>query len=281
MKIAICGISGFIGSYLKRFFRENDYEVVGINRDDLDKGYSSKLAESLAGTEAVINLAGEDISQYWTKSVKERIYTSRVHTTHKLIDAINAIEDDQKPRVFINASAVGIYSSPEINTETSGYNPRYSYLSTVVHDWEDECDRLSSGIRCVILRFGIVLGSNGGYLHFLGKTLKRKVLIRPGAYHHPFPWIYINDLARVFKFAIDNEVWGVFNCVSSENITNGEFYKVVKKSYRPWLYIKIPDKILKLVLGEQADMIIKQQRAIPANLLTYGFNFECDRKSVV
>src|SRR6204780_4439920 len=71
----------------------------------------------------------------------------------------------QPPRVFVCASAIGFYGDrgDEVLTETSGYGN--DFLSILCRAWEGEAARAAaSGIRTVIMRFGIVLSVDGGAL---------------------------------------------------------------------------------------------------------------------
>ena len=268
-------MSGFIGTNLSNYIKERGYDVLSISKSDILSGDKNILKEKISGSDVVINLAGAPISMSWSRSHIELMYKSRINTTALLIDAINSVYEEDRPKLFISTSAVGIYSSDEINTENSHIEKDYSVLNRIAMDWESECKKLDDSVRCVILRFATVLGSGGGVIKTYGEMLKFKTVVCTGSRSHPFPWIYIGDLIRIFGFVIDNQVWGVFNCVSPENMTLGKFCDEVKKEYRAWYEITIPDSLLKMLIGERSQIFIKQQRVVPANLLLYGFSFEC------
>ncbi len=93
-KIAISGVTGFIGKELKFFLENNGYAIEPLTRSVLKN--KQKLVEAIEGCVAVINLAGYSISKRWSKQVKNKIKNSRIEVTQKIVDAIGEV--DVKPR---------------------------------------------------------------------------------------------------------------------------------------------------------------------------------------
>ena len=71
MKIAITGASGLVGSHAAERLESLGHGIRAISTR------SEVRPEELEGCEAVVNLAGEPVSQRWTKKVRERIRSSR------------------------------------------------------------------------------------------------------------------------------------------------------------------------------------------------------------
>lgn len=134
MKIALTGANGFVGQKLTDFLGKKGFEVIGISRL-LICGNLSGLASSLAGTDAVIHLAGAPVMQRWTKTNKRVIYNSRIVTTWNLTKAMNLLEAESKPKVFISILAVGIYAPGKQHDEQS-QNLNMKFIGKVVTDRE-------------------------------------------------------------------------------------------------------------------------------------------------
>ena len=140
MKIAVTGASGFIGSRL----------MASLGKDAYATSLRGNLKE-LAGADAVVHLAGEPVSQRWTKDVREKIRTSRVDGTRRLVEAMRG----NPPRVLVSASAVGFYGSrgDELLTEES--SPDDDFLAGVCVEWEREALKAEEfGVRVVCMRNG-------------------------------------------------------------------------------------------------------------------------------
>jgi uncharacterized protein len=152
MKIAICGISGYVGNALKRFFEERGDEVLPVKfRSGTDV---AQIAKQMEGCDALINLAGASIMGRWTKAYKEILRSSRLETTGALIEAIALCQ--HPPRTLLNASAVGIYDSYHQHDEHSRHYGE-DFLADLVREWEAAAFRAQSGtLRVCAMRFGVV-----------------------------------------------------------------------------------------------------------------------------
>ena len=148
MVIAITGAGGFIGKKLSRHFISAGYQVRSLPR--INEGTpSAVLAEYLTGVNVVINLAGAPIVGRWTSKYKKMIFDSRIITTRKIVEAINLLE--LKPALFISASAIGIYSQEEEQTEYN-FEMAKDYLSEICRYWEDEAKNDDPSVRLPIVR---------------------------------------------------------------------------------------------------------------------------------
>lgn len=79
----------------------------------------------------------------------------------------------------------------------------------------------------VRIRSGVVIGSTGGMI----KSLKLPFYFGLGGQiadgTQPLPWIHIDDLCQLIKYAIENKsVNGPLNGVAPDVITNADFTKV-------------------------------------------------------
>ncbi|KAJ1528485.1 hypothetical protein ONE63_006894 [Megalurothrips usitatus] len=280
--VVIGGGTGFIGSALGLLLIKNGYKVLNVSRMPgasnivWDELLRSGLPKS---TVAVVNLAGQNIldpKRRWTPGFKQNVWNSRVNTTSSLAKSI--VANEEKPKVFITISGVGIYppSSSAEYTEESPVEP-FDFLSELAVAWEKAAKLPStSGVRQVTVRSGVVLGRNGGMIQqlflpfFFG-------LGGPIASGNQFlPWIYIDDMARLIHFAIENEkVCGVLNGVAPQIITNREFSSAFGKAmWRPSI-LPVPKFALDIAFGEErAKVMTDGQKVVPKRVLEYGFKYD-------
>lgn len=271
MEIALTGATGFIGSHLIfNVFLEKNWRATPILRGDL--ALSSKdLAKKIDGSEVIVNLAGANIVKRWTEDYKKELYTSRVDTTIKLVEAMSQMS--RKPRIFISASAVGIYDNRGRYGE-SDYNFANHYLATVVKDWEEAALKAREiNVRTVIFRFGIVLGK-GGLLAKMLPSFKLGMGGTIGSGRQFFSWVHIEDLSRAYIFAVEHEeLEGIYNLVSPNPVTNKILTKTLAKILHRPAVLLIPIWLLGLIFGEGAATISSGQNIIPERLLKTGFRF--------
>lgn len=271
MEIALTGATGFIGSHLIfNVFLEKNWRATPILRGDL--ALSSKdLAKKIDGSEVIVNLAGANIVKRWTEDYKKELYTSRVDTTIKLVEAMSQMS--RKPRIFISASSVGIYDNRGRYGE-SDYNFANHYLATVVKDWEEAALKAREiNVRTVIFRFGIVLGK-GGLLAKMLPSFKLGMGGTIGSGRQFFSWVHIEDLSRAYIFAVEHEeLEGIYNLVSPNAVTNKILTKTLAKILHRPAVLLIPIWLLGLIFGEGAAAISSGQNIIPERLLKTGFRF--------
>lgn len=280
-RIVISGGSGFIGSPLTQLLRERGDEVITLTRGatvgnrvhwDPDNGELDLAA--LEGADAVVHLAGEPISGYWTAGKKRAILESRRHGTRVIASAVAAM--DAKPRVFVSSSAVGVYGSrgDEKLTEASG--PGGGFLAEVVEAWEGAAQPVrDAGIRYVALRIGLVLGKSGGALGPMLPLFKLGAGGRLGDGTHWWSWVTLDDVVRAFVHAIDHdEVSGVYNLAAPDPVTNADFTKTLASVLRRPAILPAPRFALKLTMREMADeLLFASQRVDSSKLSATGFDF--------
>lgn len=272
MKIAITGANGFIGHKLIQFLSNKGFEVKGISRLLLC-GNLEDLANSIAGANAVIHLAGAPIMQRWTKKNRRIIYNSRIVTTWNLTKALNLMEQDRKPKVFISISAVGIYASGQTHDEHS-LLLNNQFIGQVVTEWENASVDLDKNIRRIIFRSGIVLGKESQMIKNLLPFFKLGLGGRIGSGKQPFPFIHIDDLTEIFYESIINERFrGVYNLVAPVRETNETFSKQLSKRLGRPLFFHVPALFLKILYGNASAMLIESPAVIPSRLTEMGFQF--------
>lgn len=271
MKIAISGNSGFIGRHLTDFFSDRGNIVVPLKHSMFRLKTDDKLKEALTGCDVVINLAGTTINQRWTSKAKREIKNSRVYTTRRLVSILN--EMPVKPKLFISASAVGIYPDKGIYSETST-SEGTGFLADVCIRWEEEAQKLSRDIRLVVARLGVVLSKDGGALPKMLLPFRFFVGGKIASGKQGFSWIHIEDVLNAIQFIIEHEdLSGVVNLVSPQPLTNLAFTRATADVLHRPAWLTIPGKVFRYLYGEGEELLTKGQQAYPARLLSAGYVF--------
>lgn len=271
MKAAISGASGFIGGRLTKFLQGKGYETVALNRKDFCPGNEAGLKDKLKDAELIFNLAGVSLFARWTKRRRRQIYESRVETTRRLVEAMNALP--VKPDLFVSTSAVGYYPDTGCYTEHEKVSGT-GFLSEVCEAWETEARRTDGKIRTVITRLGVVLSDQGGILPRLILPFRWGFGARVGDGKQYFSWIHIDDLLRIYELVMDRkDLSGVINCVAPGVADNAGFTRRLAAALHRRAFFRIPARVLRLFLKGGSVLITHGQCALPDKLLQHGFMF--------
>jgi uncharacterized protein (TIGR01777 family) len=258
MTIAVTGASGFIGRRLMEKLGPNARAV--SLRGNLD---------AIAGADAVVHLAGEPVAQRWTKDAREKIRSSRVDGTRRLVDAMRA----NPPKVLVSASAVGYYGSRGDEALTESSRPAGDFLGEVCVQWEREARKAEEfGVRVVCLRNGLVLGHGGGLEKML-LPFKLGIGGKIGDGRQWTSWIHLEDTVGLIEFALSSLLKGPVNGTAPNPVTNEEFTRELAAAlHRPAIF-PVPKFALHLLYGDMAQIVYASQRVIPDAALRAGYQF--------
>lgn len=280
LKVLISGSTGFIGRHLSSLLQSKGFEIYPLVREKNKKGtlfwdpdqHICNLTP-LQKVDAVIHLCGENVSGYWTTSKKQKIYNSRILSTKFLVESLH--KANIYPKVFVSASAIGYFGSrgEEVLTESSSKGG--GFLSDVCADWENQLKPLNDKSRVISLRFGHVLGKDGGVLPKLSSIYRLALGGKIGSGNQYISWISIDDLSEiVFQCILHEYFTGPINCVSLNPIRQKEFGKTLATVLRRPFWFHLPEKCLVALFKEQAkEMLLASQRVIPEKLKSYGYSF--------
>lgn len=279
MRITMTGATGFIGSRVRARLEAAGHEVRAVSRRERAgfhawAGPEAPFPEgSLEGSDAVIHLAGETVAQRWTAAVKRRIRESRVEGTKRLVEALE--KAGRRPGALICASATGYYGDrgEEVLDETSG--PGEGFLAETCVEWERAAALAAElGLRVVHLRFGMVLGREGGALAKMLPAFRLCLGGKLGTGQQWMPWIHIEDAAEMAVWALTADgAAGAFNATAPYPARNAEFTRALEGLLgRPELFT-VPEWALRLAFGEGARIALASQRVAPRAALAAGFRF--------
>jgi len=283
--VLISGASGLVGTRLTEMLMQKDYQISHLSRTNKDgeipvfqwnvkKGTIDEHA--MQGVDSIIHLAGAGIADKpWTAARKKEILESRTQSTELLYNALKARTHQVK--TFVSASAIGYYGysgSGKVFDEES--EPADDFLADVVKQWEASVDKIASlGIRVVKVRIGILLSEKGGALAELVKPIKWGVGSPLGSGTQYMSWIHIDDVCQIFIKALEDEKMnGAYNAVGPNPATNKEITEAIARVLKKPLWLpNVPSFILKLILGEMADLVIKGSKVSSLKIESTGFQF--------
>jgi uncharacterized protein len=288
MKVLVTGGTGFVGRTVVRALAQGGAEVTvltrseaaldgfpdGVSRVQGDPTSAGTWQEEAARCDAVINLAGASIFGRWTDSRKTLLRESRILTTHHVVEALSA--RNGKETVLLSTSATGYYGFTGHEELEESAPPGTDFLATLAADWEKEALAAETyGVRVAICRFGLVLGRGGGSLKQMLPLFRLGLGSQLGSGNQWFPWIHEADLARALVFLLERrDLSGLFNCTAPHPVRNQEFTQALARALRrPVLLPGVPGFVLRTVMGEMGEVLLKGQRAVPARLLQSGFQF--------
>lgn len=286
MKILITGASGLIGKAVVKSLTANGHDLTLAGRGEpksanqiewtVEEGFKDADRDRLEGLDAVIHLAGEPIAGLrWTDDKKKAIRDSRVLGTRNLVNDLARLE--QKPNVFISASAMGFYGDRGDEVLTEASPPGDTFLSEVCREWEIESRRAEDlGIRTVLPRFSIILSKYGGALATMLTPFKLGVGGVVGSGTQWMSWVSLDDVVAIVNLALgDEKLRGAVNVASPNPVTNEEFTKTLGDVlYRP-TFLPLPEFAVNLVFGEMGDaLLIDSTRVESKRLKDAGYEFK-------
>ena len=285
-KILITGASGLVGSRLTEMLLESGHQVVHLGRSrksgtipsfiwDIEKGYIDEAA--FEGVTAIVHLAGAGVAdKRWTSKRKDEILESRTKSSALLFNYLNTLKHTVD--TVVSASAIGIYGfgqSDEVFTENS--KPAHDFLAQVVTAWEHEVDAITKlGIRVAKMRIGIVLSEKGGALLEMVKPIRYFLGAPLGTGKQQTSWIHLDDVCGMFMKAIeDHKMSGAYNVTGPYAVTNRELTRAIAKQInRPLLLPPVPAFVLKIIVGEMAEIVVNGSNVSSAKIQQAGYAFK-------
>jgi uncharacterized protein (TIGR01777 family) len=247
--------------------RHEDYRYISA-----DTTQPGKWQNEVEEAEAVVNLTGATIFKRWTANYKKMIYNSRILTTRHVVAAL----PEGRKITLCSASGAGYYGNrgDDILKEDEGVG--HDFLADVSRDWEKEAlQAAAKGARVAVMRFGVVLGKNGGALAKMIPAFKMFVGGSLGSGNQWFPWMHLEDLMAAILFIVEHQdVGGPLNFCAPNPVRYRELAKTLGDVLSRPTFMPAPAFMIRLAMGEFGDVFLGSQRTIPDRLLKHGFSFQ-------
>jgi len=289
MRYLITGATGLVGNEIVRLCHDNGIAVnylttsrEKIVSDENYKGFfwnpdiNENDTNCFARVSAIINLAGASISKRWTSDYKKIILSSRVNSLRTLY---NALENRPYQNIvsIVSASGISFYpSSLEKYYDEDESQVDNSFLGEVVEQWEKEISKFNTlNLSVAKIRIGLVLAAEGGALPQMAQPVKMFVGAAFGSGEQWQSWVHLKDLARIFLFAVENQLSGIYNGVAPNPVSQNKLIKEIALVLKKPLFLpNIPKFFIKMVLGEMSYLVVASQRVSSKKIEEDGFVFE-------
>ncbi|WP_010116254.1 TIGR01777 family oxidoreductase [Acinetobacter sp. P8-3-8] len=281
--VLVTGATGFIGSHLLEYLLKNDFHVIAYSRQQKNSSNTQlqwiqdfSEIEKL-GIDYVVNLAGESIGEgRWSEKRKQQLIQSRVETTAKLYQYLNQFQ--MKPKCIVSTSAIGFYGiDPEENwsVECDEASPSQNiFMSELCQKWEAEA--LShSDQNTKIMRLAVVFGKGGGILPQMLLPIKLNLIGKIGTGRQPMTWVHVDDViqAILFLFKSDSSQQ-IYNVAAPDHISQLQFVQIASQVLKRKPLLFLPSFVMKMLMGEQSQLVLNGQFVQPKALLKQGFQFQ-------
>jgi uncharacterized protein (TIGR01777 family) len=287
-RIILAGGSGFVGQALAPLLVAKGYEVVvlgraaahregGIDYLQWDGTTIGEWSSAIDGAEAIVNLTGKNVNCHHTPENQSEIIRSRVDSVRVLGEAIARCPTP--PKVFVQASGIGYYGDTGDRVVGENAPNGTDFSAEVCRQWEGAFDALHlPGTRKVVLRFGVILGREGGALPILEKLTRWFLGGAVGSGRQFMSWVHVADIVGMFSSAIEQpELSGVFNATAPAPLTNSEFMSTLRRAlHRPWSP-PVPAPLARAgawLMGTEGELALLSYRCAPRRFLDQGFTFQ-------
>lgn len=297
MEVAIVGGSGLVGRALTRSLLADGGDVLVLSRQPERRRKHVPppatiarwspdnvpgLAESIDGFDAVVNLAGARVApRPWTKRRKAVIRSSRVDGVRAIVDAIDRLPPRRRPTRLVVVSGIDAYPESPVGGDpvpmTESSPTGTEFLAQVSRQVEEEAQRATGlGVGVTAIRMGNVLARDAALMRYLALPVRLWLGGRLGSGQQWFTWVHIDDAVALFRKAIDGSVpEGILNATSPGAVKQVDFVKAMARVLHRPTWFPAPARLIHLVLGEQAVLLLGSRRIAPARAteLDYAFRY--------
>ncbi len=292
MRVVIAGGSGMVGRHLARALLADGWAVDVLTRDPeriasrlpagaravaWTPGSTTGLEGALDGSDGVINLAGVSLGpRPWTPGRKRAILSSRLAATSTIVAALRALPPDRRPAVLVNASGSDVYTGRDREPADESTEPSRDFLADVCLRWEAAAREAEPlGVRVALVRTAIAFAADAPVLRLLALPFRLFVGGRLGSGRQWFSWIHVDDLVGIYRLALtDPSIAGPINGAAPEPCREAELAAALGRTLHRPSWLPAPAWALRLVLRDQATLLIGSRRVVPARALAAGYRFQ-------
>ncbi len=283
--VLMSGASGMIGASLRAALEVETFPVLQLVREAPSRPNQLRWNPAatpavenlhpLEGLAAAIHLSGANLSGHrWTAAYKRELVGTRIDSTRNLVQTLLSLSNP--PPVLLVASAIGFYGDRGDALLDERSSPGNGFLADLCRQWEQASQpAIDAGIRVVHLRFGVVLGRQGGALAKMLPLFRLGLGGPLGSGRQWMSWISLNDLVVAALFALRSpSLSGPLNLTAPHPVTNAEFTRALAHAVHRPAILPAPAFALRLAMGEMADAaLLSSARVYPAKLVDAGFPF--------
>lgn len=289
--VLVTGGTGMIGQALTKLLAAKGFDVIILSRQKDKKSNRQRVSyaqwnveegtidsAALQQADYIVHLAGAGVAdERWTEERKKEILTSRTHSGALLVKALRTTPN--KVKAVVGASAIGWYGAdpqiPNARPFTEEAGPDNSFLGDTCRQWEASIEPLAETYRLVKYRIGIVFSNAGGAYKEFKKPLQFGTATILGSGRQIISWIHVDDLVRLFLFAIENEnLLGVYNAVAPQPVSNKRLMHLMGKQKGFYIPVPVPAAALKIALGEMSVEVLKSATVSSQKIENAGFTFQ-------
>lgn len=291
--VMITGGTGMVGTALTKHLIDKGYQVIILSRKENQASANPAItfahwdvekqtidSNAVAKADYIIHLAGAGVAdKRWSEKRKKEIVESRTQSSALIVKALS--ETGNNVKAVVSASATGWYGADEKRFRgkkgfTEDAPADSEFLGKTCKLWEESISPVGRlGKRLVKLRTGIVLSNAGGALKEFKKPIKFGVASILGNGKQVVSWIHIEDLCRLFIFALENNISGVYNAVAPTPVTNGNLVLKLAAKLKGSFFVPmyVPGFLIRLIFGEMSIEVLKSVTVSSDKIRNEGFTF--------
>ena len=289
MKVLIAGGSGYIGRHLSSSLVRDGHEVVILSRHAKSgsapgtrvvawdaRSADGPWVSELSGADGIVNLAGPSIGRWpWTRRRMAELLSSRLGATATIVRAIERTPSDRRPTVLVSASGIDYYGDRGDEVVTEESSPGHSFLASLSQQWEAAAGKAEPlGVRVVRIRTAMVFGRRAPAFGLLVLPFRFFAGGPLGHGRQWFTWIHIDDLVGLYRLALDSDrLTGPVNAVAPDVRPERELAREIGYVMHRPAILPAPSFALRLVLGQESQLLLHGRRALPARAESAGFQF--------
>jgi uncharacterized protein len=288
VRVLVSGSHGLIGRALVAQLQSDGHSVHRVVRAapqhgdaylDLSAGRLdlSRLPDgTLDRIDVVFNLSGERITPLrWSAAKRDRLRASRIRVTDLIARAIAAA--DTPPKVFVSASATGIYGergSEELDEQSATGR---GFLADLCRDWEAATSPARhANVRVVHARSGVVIARDNPVISLQLPLFRLGLGATLGSGRQWFSWISLEDeIGALIHAALSAEIEGPCNLTAPDPVRYSRFASALAHVVNRRALLTIPRPFIDIVAGKESsrEIALVSQRVIPRKLLATAYSF--------